>query len=188
MAAKTIPFRSVEVTKSDSNYITDQVRYPVNAIAIQATSVNLSTDTITQTAHGYLNGYRLTPTALGTVTGITIGTIYYIINVTTDTFQISVTYGGSAVDLTGASTTPPTLQITSILPAAQRVYGSIYVGTGGDVVVLPQEHLDTDDSTLAPSGAVKFTSVPSGAIIVGHFKKVFSTGTTASEFVCQYDI
>jgi len=55
-------------------------------------------------------------------------------------------------------------------------------------VVLPQEHLDTDDSTLAPSGAVKFTSVPSGAIIVGHFKKVFSTGTTASEFVCQYDI
>ena len=57
-------------------------------------------DLVTLSNHGFRNGDSVIFTAITTTTGITIDTLYYIINTTTDTFQVSTTYGGSAVALT----------------------------------------------------------------------------------------
>lgn len=62
-------------------------------------------DVITSPAHGFTNGQRVVFYAgNGGVlpTGITAGTLYYVISATTDTFQISTTSGGSAVDITAS--------------------------------------------------------------------------------------
>ena len=64
-----------------------------------------STDTITCTAHGFID----TDTIVffkGTVpTGLTEGTVYYVRDATTDTFKVAATAGGAAIDLTGAGST-----------------------------------------------------------------------------------
>lgn len=61
---------------------------------------------LTRTAHGYYNGMRLRIYALtGTLpTGLTNGSQYYVVNATTDTFQLSATFGGTAINTTGSFT------------------------------------------------------------------------------------
>ena len=72
--------------------------------ADDATNTNVSTDTITITAHGFANGDEVTytvpaapATALG---GLTTGTNYFIIGATTNTIQLAATSGGAAINLT----------------------------------------------------------------------------------------
>jgi hypothetical protein len=59
-------------------------------------------DTLTAPAHGYVNGDQVLviPTAGSLPTGLTEGTIYFVIGATTDTLQLSLTSGGAAVDIT----------------------------------------------------------------------------------------
>jgi hypothetical protein len=67
-------------------------------------TVFASTDTFTAPAHGLVNGDRVArhPAGAGTLPGgaTTEGTLYHVISASTDTFQISTTQGGSAVNLT----------------------------------------------------------------------------------------
>jgi hypothetical protein len=63
--------------------------------------VDTGTEIITSVAHGFSNGDAVTLTSTGTLpTGITAGSVYYIISATTDTFKLSTTYAGSAVNIT----------------------------------------------------------------------------------------
>ena len=63
--------------------------------------VNTGTDTITVAAHGYSNGDSVVFATNGTLpTGLSAETVYYIINAATNTFKVSLTSGGSAVDIT----------------------------------------------------------------------------------------
>lgn len=62
-----------------------------------------STDVFTASSHGMANGDKVAfcpDTNLTLPTGITAYTTYYVINTATNTFQISTTPGGSAVNLT----------------------------------------------------------------------------------------
>lgn len=68
-----------------------------------------------------------------------------------------------------------------------RTFGTLYIGVSGDVVVLLQGHLDTDSAvTTGVGGALLFKNVA-----VGDFphqvKKVFATGTTATNIICNYN-
>jgi hypothetical protein len=65
-------------------------------------SVDDSTNTITSTAHGYSNGdtVRIRVTDGLLPTPLLKTTKYFIIGATTNTFQLSLTSGGSAIDLT----------------------------------------------------------------------------------------
>jgi len=65
----------------------------------------------------------------------------------------------------------------------KNVSGSLFIGTGGNVNVLPEGAAETND----PTAGIVFKNVPSGAYLVGQFKKVFATSTTASDIVCQHD-
>lgn len=72
--------------------------------------------------------------------------------------------------------------------SGNKVIGTLYVGTAGNLNVLPAEHLDTDDATTTGNvnKAVIFTNVPVGFFPIA-VRKVFSTGTTASGIICNYN-
>lgn len=76
-------------------------------IAGTAVSVTIQTaaDTVTLTAHGIPNGTQMSFSTIVTSTGIAIKTIYYVINATANTFQIALTAGGSAINITGSDGT-----------------------------------------------------------------------------------
>ena len=57
-------------------------------------------DTVTATAHGLSNGDEVSFATIVTTTGIVTRTIYYVVNATTDTFQVAATAGGAALPLT----------------------------------------------------------------------------------------
>lgn len=79
------------------------------------TSINTSTDTFTSASHGLENGELINFTADSAPGGIQTwsdeglgayyrGQYYYVINKTTNTFQVSLTAGGSAVNVTSTGT------------------------------------------------------------------------------------
>lgn len=64
-----------------------------------------TSDTITSAGHGLSNGDVLILTTSDTLpAGLSTGTPYYVINKTTDTFEVSTESGGSAVDITDTGT------------------------------------------------------------------------------------
>lgn len=59
--------------------------------------------TLSSTAHNLQNGQKVWVSSTGTLpTGLAAATVYFIVNRTTDTFQLSATSGGSAITTTGA--------------------------------------------------------------------------------------
>ena|SRR2546430_5421168 len=63
-------------------------------------SVNAGTDIITLTAHGLVNTNQVRLTTTGVLPApLAENQIYYIVSATTDTFKLSLTSGGSAIDL-----------------------------------------------------------------------------------------
>jgi surface protein len=63
-----------------------------------------STDTVNRTAHGYTNGMKISFAEIATTTGIVQLQTYYVVNATSDTFQLSDTSGGSVLLLTNDGT------------------------------------------------------------------------------------
>ena len=59
-----------------------------------------ATDTVTYNSHGLLAGDTVVFNTITTTTGISSNTQYYVLNPTTNTFQLSLTAGGPAVVLT----------------------------------------------------------------------------------------
>jgi len=63
------------------------------------------TDIITSAAHGLQNGNMVQLTTTDTLpAGLAVSTNYYVINTATNTFKLSATPGGSAVDITDTGT------------------------------------------------------------------------------------
>lgn len=64
-----------------------------------------ATDIFTKVAHGLSNGWRVQLRSISGGTGLATETTYYVVNKTTDTFQLSLTDGGAAVNFTTDVTT-----------------------------------------------------------------------------------
>jgi hypothetical protein len=84
-----------------------------NVNTFNSGDVDTSTDTISITSHGYTSGQSVifsnsTPSDLPG--GLTQGITYYILNPTTNDFQISLTVDGSPVDLTSGGSGTHTVQ------------------------------------------------------------------------------
>ena len=86
--------------------------------AVAVTIQGNPTNTITRTAHGIPNGTIVSFATLVTTTGISRYTPYYVVNATTDTFQVSLTLGGAPITLTnnGSGTLLYGTFITAIVP------------------------------------------------------------------------
>ena len=92
------------------------------------------TDTINITGHGETDGNIVVFDTINTTTGITKNTDYYVINATTDTFQIAATEGGAAIELTNkGSGTIFTYEIITfeIREATLRFYLLVSAGLDG---------------------------------------------------------
>lgn len=77
---------------------------PLGSTLRGVATIQASDDIFRSDAHGLPNDRRVVfyPVAGETLpTGLTEGTDYFVIGATTDTFQISLTQGGAAVNLTG---------------------------------------------------------------------------------------
>lgn len=83
------------------------------ATALTGVAAAVSTDTFTKNAHGYTNGQQVKVSSVATVGGITAGT-YWVVNAATNTFQLALTEGGAAIDLTGSDGTVSTQLLTPL--------------------------------------------------------------------------
>ena len=75
-------------------------------------------DLVTLNNHGLSNGDEVAFSVITTTTGIVINTIYYVVGVTTNTFQVASSLGGTALPLTtnGSGTVKYNSTIVSIVP------------------------------------------------------------------------
>lgn len=77
-------------------------------------AVNTGTETITSNAHGLVNGDLVTTNGTGTPPGgLTNLASYFVVGATTNTFQLSLTSGGAAIDLTSQGTGVNTFACTT---------------------------------------------------------------------------
>jgi hypothetical protein len=116
-------------------------------------NADVSTDTITLTSHGLEDDTIIRFTSIGTVTGLTVDTTdYYVINSTSNTFEVSTSVGGSAVDLTGTTDDVDFVDITPISVGYYVVGPGIPVGTVIGSVVDPTE-IELEDGSGNPVNA-----------------------------------
>lgn len=64
---------------------------------------DVTANTFTRTNHGLPNGTKISFGSVGTITGLTTWTIYYVVNATANTIQVSSTLGGSVIDIAGTN-------------------------------------------------------------------------------------
>jgi hypothetical protein len=86
----------------------------VATMTIATTGVNTTTNFITSTAHGLVDGAQLNYNNQGgtSITGLTSGSDYFVVNKTVDTFQLALTSGGAAIDITGTGNNSQTFAST----------------------------------------------------------------------------
>lgn len=67
----------------------------------QEFSVDITADTVKVPAHGFAANQKIAIYGDTVPAGLTEGTVYFAVTITTDTFQVSATSGGAAINLTG---------------------------------------------------------------------------------------
>lgn len=67
-------------------------------------TITASTDTIARTAHGYTDGRIVQLYSLSGGAGLSDSKAYYVVNATANDFQVSLTKGGSAINITSDGT------------------------------------------------------------------------------------
>lgn len=82
-----------------------------------------STDTIRAQAHGLANGDKVVFFGDTPPGGLGEGTIYYVVSTATDMFQVSLTQGGAAIDLT--STGGADCWVSKIVPEVYANQGQL---------------------------------------------------------------
>lgn len=93
-------------------------------------AADVTANTVTSPAHGLTNGQRvvLVPAVAGSLpAGLGSTTFYFVVGATTDTFQVSLTSGGAAVDITGAGV----LFVARCTPETYAAQGTYTVATSG---------------------------------------------------------
>ena len=77
-------------------------------------------DTVNLNAHGYINGDTVSFATIVSTTGIVAGTTYFVVNATTNTFQVSSTSGGAGRALTTNGS--GTLTAAAGSPVINKIY------------------------------------------------------------------
>jgi hypothetical protein len=73
--------------------------YASLAAAVTSVATSDANDNFTKSGHGLVNGDKIVLSSIVTTTGINAYTVYYVVGMSGDTFQVSLTTGGSAVVL-----------------------------------------------------------------------------------------
>jgi hypothetical protein len=137
-------------------------------MTIATADVNTTTNFITSTAHGLVNGAELNYNNQGgtSITGLTSGNDYFVVNKTTDTFQLALTSGGAAIDITGTGNNSQTFISTGRLNLT---------GTGNNA-----QYFDLMTATTATAVAAKGTGATgTSAPHSGWVQRTVGTGAHA---------
>lgn len=92
--------------------------------------------TFTKTTHGLANGTVVLLSSLSGGSGLVAGRIYYVINTATNTFQLALTPGGSAVDMVTtvtSATVTPYAELSGGSPAYARITNSWNTAADGNL-------------------------------------------------------
>ncbi len=84
---------------SATNNVTYLEFYQNTLAAGIAATTQAAGDTLTKNGHGLANGTRIQLNSIVTSTGIDTFTIYYVVGTALNTFQLSLTLGGAAVNI-----------------------------------------------------------------------------------------
>lgn len=97
--------QTLSLNEHDFVYGTAAIQRTFAAESGTAFTTDFTTDYLTSTAHGLSNGDRIMVYSSTTLpASLASSTVYFVINKTADTFQVSLTSGGSAVNLTDNGT------------------------------------------------------------------------------------
>lgn len=133
-----------------------------------------TTEFITTTAsHGFSNGDRvvyLVPASNTAVSGLTNAASYYIVNANTTAFKLSLTVGGSAVDITSdANNETHVLQRRDFVEIASNILQNTdpvtYTTAAGNTVISGLANNTTYYAIDANSSGVYLASTPNGSRI-----------------------
>ena len=208
---------TVSIADTACFYEGQSVVYDYEGVTLgtDALEVDLGTDTITWTGHGFTDGacVVLSGDSLSEI-GLSAGT-YYVIYTDADSFQLAATSGGTAVDLTmdgvdgegnpitintGTGTTSGAVTLTSNNAIAGLTSGSTYYvaavtdtgvrlsdSSGGSVVAISFDAENSNDSHWLTSDSV-FTSsqeIEDGTQVVVH--TLYSDSGTTDETILEID-
>lgn len=122
---KEMPLEQINITTftslTSADGLTTYTKDPGTDPNVYISSFDATTDTFTANAHGLANNTRVWISAGTLPTGFTASTNYYVISTAANTFQLSATQGGAAVNATGAG--------SGILVTVQYDY-KVELGTG----------------------------------------------------------
>lgn len=158
------------------------VRYVAKALSTVFTAA--TTDIITATAHGLSNGDRIFVKTTTTLPGgLSVATVYYVINKTTNTFKVSLTYGGAAVDITTTGTGTHTYTKGNAYVDGKLIY---YTGKAGDAFM----GCTIETGTFAAGAIVTQveypTGAPKGSVIESVFEKMMVSNVKPASHAIYY--
>lgn len=122
-------------TYATGEFLSTRQEYGLGVVAKAAITFTAATDDVcTSAGHGYTDGMRVRLTTTGTLPGgLSAGTTYYIRDDETDTFKLSTSYLGTAVDIT--STGSGTHTATPFLCTDSSTWAAGTVGTKYKIVI-----------------------------------------------------
>lgn len=102
---------------------------PINGGSVKgAGTASSSTEAITAIGHGLVNNDRVTVSTVAGAslpTGLSTSVVYYVVGATTDTFQVSLTLGGSAVNITASND----VGFQKVVPETYASQGTLTIDT-----------------------------------------------------------
>lgn len=159
---------------------------PVSKVVALTSISNGSPAVFTLNSHGKVNGNTIVLSTSGTLpTGLTAGTVYYVINSAANTFNVSLTSGGAAVNTSGAGsgTHSMTNSYSAVTSSGQwqfAQFGNFVIAVQANVV--PQVYNLSSSTEFADlSGSPPQASYIS---IVGRF--VVLTGLLSNPYRIQW--
>ena len=147
-------------------------------------SFSVSGSTFTATGHNFVNGNIVQFYTTGTLpTGISAATDYYVINVSGSTFQVSATYGGSAVTLSSSGS--GTLQVRNLV-VVTGIVGANYVFTVTSSVLTAPYHNFANGNIVNVSNTGG--SLPSPLVAATNYYVINVSGTGTSGATLQLSL
>ena len=150
-----------------TNYATGvqaNYEYSYSAAALVGTEAPVTftdvDDTVNRTAHGYSNGMTVQFFNITTTTGIVNSQFYFVINATSNTFQVSATSGGSAIALTNDGTgqlLPYRIATVTITPQSGQNLTSVNLYVRNNTSLLQAYSISWLDLAFAASTITSLT-------------------------------
>lgn len=98
-----------------------------------AFAIDEATDKVLCDNHGYSNGDQVVFVGDTAPTGLTEGTIYFVVSSAQDEFKVAATSGGSAIDITGDG--GPKSRVSKIVPETFGAQGQFVAKTTSTVSI-----------------------------------------------------